>query len=162
MASICFCNSGVTQGAGAYAPMPPVFKPSSLSKALLWSCAAGINTAVLPSHKAKQDASGPVKKDSMTHVSPAAPKALSDIISLTAEIVSALLVGIKTPFPAASPEALTTCRSDSSKDSTYAIASAASVKFLYLAVGIPCSCKKSFVKAFQREGLVSVCAKNFP
>mmetsp|Transcript_4161 Transcript_4161/g.10807 ORF Transcript_4161/g.10807 Transcript_4161/m.10807 type:complete len:313 (-) Transcript_4161:446-1384(-) len=147
MASISFCKSGVTQGAGAYAPMPPVFRPSSLSNARLWSCAAGMRTAVFPSQRAKQDASGPVKKDSITQVSPASPKLLSDMISFTASIVSCFVVGNSTPFPAARPEALTTCLSLSSNDSTYFIASAGSVKVRYFAVGMLCSCKKSLLKA---------------
>mmetsp|Transcript_16601 Transcript_16601/g.41588 ORF Transcript_16601/g.41588 Transcript_16601/m.41588 type:complete len:324 (-) Transcript_16601:309-1280(-) len=127
--------------------MPPVFKPSSLSRARLWSCAAGMRTAVFPSQSAKQEASGPVIKDSMTQVSPASPKALSDIISFTASIVSCFVVGKSTPFPAARPEAFTTCLSLSSRDSTYLMASAGSVNVRYFAVGMPCSCKKSFEKA---------------
>ena len=34
-------NTSSTKGVGAYAPIPPVFGPWSLSKSLLWSCAAG-------------------------------------------------------------------------------------------------------------------------
>mmetsp|Transcript_9834 Transcript_9834/g.14369 ORF Transcript_9834/g.14369 Transcript_9834/m.14369 type:complete len:207 (-) Transcript_9834:596-1216(-) len=88
-------------------------------------------------------------KDSTTHVSPASPKARSDIISFTASIVSAFVVGSNTPLPAARPDALTTCLSPPSMSrlSTYAIASFASVKFLYLAVGMSYSSRKSFVKA---------------
>ena len=38
MVSATFCNtSSVTIGAGAYAPIPPVFFPTSLSYILLWS-----------------------------------------------------------------------------------------------------------------------------
>ena len=47
-------------------------------------------------------------KDSTTQVSPAAPKALSDMTSRMASMVSAGVVGRRTPLPAARPEALTT------------------------------------------------------
>mmetsp|Transcript_5888 Transcript_5888/g.12254 ORF Transcript_5888/g.12254 Transcript_5888/m.12254 type:complete len:284 (-) Transcript_5888:407-1258(-) len=117
-----------------------------------------MSLAVFPSQNAKQEASGPVRNDSITHVSPAAPKALSDMISFTAWIVSSLVVGSKTPFPAASPEAFTTCRSlGISSDSTYARASLTSVKFRYLAVGIPCSCKKSLEKALEASSSAAAC-----
>mmetsp|Transcript_38640 Transcript_38640/g.92424 ORF Transcript_38640/g.92424 Transcript_38640/m.92424 type:complete len:299 (+) Transcript_38640:1139-2035(+) len=106
-----------------------------------------MSTAVLPSQNARHDASGPVMKDSTTQVSPAAPKALSDMISLTAARVSSCVVGRRTPLPAARPDALTTWRSDGSSDLTYAMASSAEVKFRYLAVGMSCSWRKSFVKA---------------
>mmetsp|Transcript_16339 Transcript_16339/g.15784 ORF Transcript_16339/g.15784 Transcript_16339/m.15784 type:complete len:206 (-) Transcript_16339:91-708(-) len=86
-------------------------------------------------------------KDSTTHVSPADPKARSDIISLTAAIVSDFVVGRRTPLPAASPEAFTTCLSFSSRDLTYARASSTFVKLRYFAVGISLCCKKSFVNA---------------
>ena len=78
----------------------------------MWTCAAGMSRAVLPSQNARHDASGPVMCDSITHVSPALPNAPSDMISRMAAMVSSRVSGRSTPFPAARPEALTTCRSD--------------------------------------------------
>ena len=50
--------------------MPPVFGPRSPSKTALWSCAAGIATTVLPSVKARNDASSPYEE--LLHDHPAA------------------------------------------------------------------------------------------
>mmetsp|Transcript_34103 Transcript_34103/g.82714 ORF Transcript_34103/g.82714 Transcript_34103/m.82714 type:complete len:290 (-) Transcript_34103:185-1054(-) len=79
------------------------------------------------------------------------------MISFTAAIVSAFVVGIKTPFPAASPDAFTTCLSFSPNDSTYLIASSVSVNVLYFAVGIPCSCRKSLVNALLASNSAAAC-----
>lgn len=86
-------------------------------------------------------------KDSITHVSPALPNALSDMISFMASIVSSCVVGKSTPLPAANPDALTTCRSFGSSDLTYDIASFTDVKLRYFAVGMSCCWRKSLVNA---------------
>ena len=46
-------SSGVINGAGEYAPMPPVFGPVSPSNARLWSCAVSSITNLSPSEMAK-------------------------------------------------------------------------------------------------------------
>ncbi|KAH3660356.1 hypothetical protein OGAPHI_006942 [Ogataea philodendri] len=61
-----------------------------------------------PSLKHKMESSSPSRNSSMTTSSPAEPNFLSTMISLMASWASFLLAGIKTPFPAAVPEALIT------------------------------------------------------
>ena len=100
--------SVVRHGQRAYAPMPPVLRPWSPSSARLWSCAPGMQTAVVPSQKASTEHSGPYKHSSTTHWSPADPKTLSTITFFSASTVSSLVVGMSTPLPPARPLHLTT------------------------------------------------------
>ena len=88
--------------------MPPVFGPWSLSQAALWSWEEGSGSTVLPSVKAMNEASSPVRNSSITTRLPAAPKALSRMIRSTACSASATVWAMITPLPAASPSALTT------------------------------------------------------
>ncbi len=88
---------------GEYAPIPPVFGPSSPSSNRLWSRAAGSATARLPSHSAITLASAPSSRSSMTS-GPAAAR------STIARASSRGWPGPKTvtPLPPASPSAFTT------------------------------------------------------
>mmetsp|Transcript_57526 Transcript_57526/g.160160 ORF Transcript_57526/g.160160 Transcript_57526/m.160160 type:complete len:235 (-) Transcript_57526:193-897(-) len=159
MASTVFCNtastasrsSGVRHGAGAYAPMPPVFGPLSPSSARLWSWAGAIMAARLPSANAMQLTSSPSSSSSMTTSSPAAPKAPSSMQLLTAPKASSRHSGMSTPLPAASPLAFTTTwRPAAYSALMYSQAASCSsfVKVLKAAVGRPCSAKKRFENAF--------------
>ena len=56
---------------GAYAPIPPVFGPSSPSNARLKSCADTSATASRPSHSANSETSGPSRSSSTTTSPPA-------------------------------------------------------------------------------------------
>ncbi len=57
---------GSAQGSGEYAPMPPVFGPSSPSRARLKSWAGWSGRTVSPSVIAKSETSGPSRNSSMT------------------------------------------------------------------------------------------------
>lgn len=105
-------TSLVQTGAGAYAPIPPVFNPTSPSPILLWSCAAGKALIVYPSENARMESSGPSRYSSMTISSPAAPNSLSTKTAFNACSASCLVSGKSTPFPAANPEAFRTTRSN--------------------------------------------------
>ncbi len=52
-------TSGVTTGAGEYAPMPPVFGPSSPSRSRLWSWLEASASTLRPSHSTMKLASSP-------------------------------------------------------------------------------------------------------
>jgi hypothetical protein len=95
-------SSASMPATGEYEPMPPVFGPSSPSKARLKSCAAGSGTAFTPSQSAKTDTSVPSSSSSTTNISPSAATAGNAASS------SSCVRQMKTPFPAASPSALTT------------------------------------------------------
>ncbi len=69
------CTSGVTTGAGEYAPMPPVLGPVSRSPTRLWSWLVAIGSAVVPSTIEMKLASSPSRNSSITTRAPAAPKA---------------------------------------------------------------------------------------
>ena len=88
--------------------MPPVFKPSSLSRALLWSIEDTIGFKLLPSVKQRTETSGPVKNSSITMLLPLAPKTLSFIIISMASDASLKSGAIITPFPRANPSAFIT------------------------------------------------------
>ena len=114
---------------GAYAPMPPVFGPSSPSKARLKSCAETSGSAWRPSQIAKSETSGPSRSSSTT-TSPPAPCS-SRIASSTSTCVRQT----KTPLPAARPSAFTT-------HGGRAIGSRA-------AAGTPAAAMTSFANAFE-------------
>mmetsp|Transcript_85350 Transcript_85350/g.238224 ORF Transcript_85350/g.238224 Transcript_85350/m.238224 type:complete len:203 (-) Transcript_85350:2531-3139(-) len=97
-----------TTGVGAKAPMPPVLGPWSPSKARLWSCAGGNTATCEPSVSASTEHSVPSKRCSSTISWPAAPIVPRSRKSRTATLASTLSLGTITPFPAASPLALTT------------------------------------------------------
>ncbi len=67
-----------------------------------------MGTALLPSVKASKLTSLPVRHSSIITLSPEAPKILASIISDSALEASSLVLATVTPFPAASPSALTT------------------------------------------------------
>ena len=138
--------SGVTTGAGEYAPMPPVFKPVSPSPTRLWSCALASATALPPPTTAKKDASSPSKNSSTTISSPALPNMAPESISSTAFSASSISMATITPLPAAKPSVLTTMGAP--LDSMYSFAFAASVNLAYSAVGILYLAHKSFMNAF--------------
>mmetsp|Transcript_8397 Transcript_8397/g.21471 ORF Transcript_8397/g.21471 Transcript_8397/m.21471 type:complete len:371 (+) Transcript_8397:1101-2213(+) len=145
-------SRGVRHGAGAYAPIPPVFGPLSPSSARLWSCAGTIIDIVLPSAKAMQLHSSPSSNCSMTTSSPADPKAPSNITDLTASSASSRDSGIRTPFPAARPLALTThSRPAAYSALTYSRAASYSPfwKFRNAAVGRLYFVKRSFENALE-------------
>ena len=90
-------------GLGANAPIPPVFGPLSSSKMRLWSCAVPMNTARRPSHKTKNDTSGPTRHSSITSRAPAAPNRPSVIASRTAVSAAARSGGNHDPFSRRQP-----------------------------------------------------------
>ncbi|KAF5803333.1 hypothetical protein HanXRQr2_Chr06g0270071 [Helianthus annuus] len=94
--------------AGQYAPIPPVFGPVSPSLTRLWSCADSKAKAFSPSTSAKNDASSPSKNSSTIIEEPAFPNDPFTRIVSTASNASCSVVATITPFPAASPSALTT------------------------------------------------------
>ncbi len=88
--------------------MPPVLGPSSLSSARLWSWADASGRPRMPSHRTKNDTSGPTRHSSTTTVVPAAPNAPWRMAASTASSASAVVAATVTPLPAARPSALTT------------------------------------------------------
>ena len=104
--------SGVTTGAGEYAPMPPVLGPWSPSSKRLWSWLVAKGKALWPSHNTMKLASSPVKNSSITTRAPPAlcvtPKRLSSSMKSIASWASAKLMATTTPLPAAKPSALMT------------------------------------------------------
>ena len=114
--------------------MPPVLRPSSLSRAFLWSMEETIGTTTLPSVKLRTETSGPVRNSSMTTLEPEAPNLPSSIISLTASIASSLVCAMITPLPRARPSALMTVGMGAV--SRYASALSQSSKTSYAAVGM--------------------------
>ena len=78
--------------------MPPVFGPRSPSCARLKSCAGSSGTAVLPSHSANTDTSGPSRYSSIT-------TRWHDAACCNAAARSSVTT---TPLPAASASSLTT------------------------------------------------------
>ena len=79
--------------------MPPVFGPMSPSPMRLWSWASGRATAVVPSHRAISEHSGPLIRCSRTN---------GPVVARIAAIVSSSVSGTVTPLPAARPSSLTT------------------------------------------------------
>ena len=102
------CTSGVTTGAGEYAPMPPVFGPSSSSRRRLWSWLDASGSTLRPSTITMKLASSPARKSSTTTRAPAAPSALPTSMASIAACASATVLATTTPLPAARPSALTT------------------------------------------------------
>ena len=102
------CTSGVTTGAGEYAPIPPVLGPVSPSPTRLWSWLVAIGSAVRPSTIEMKLASSPSRNSSITTRAPASPKALPESMSRTASSASCRVIATITPLPAARPSALTT------------------------------------------------------
>src|SRR5439155_1117969 len=88
--------------------MPPVLGPVSPSLARLWSCAGGRGVTVWPSVKAITVSSSPSRNSSITTRDPASPNALRSSMARTASRASAWVAATTTPFPCASPSALTT------------------------------------------------------
>ena len=86
------------QDSGAYAPMPPVFGPSSPSATRLKSCAGSSGTTVVPSVIANSETSGPSRYSSIT----------TRAQWLACSSATARSVVTTTPLPAASPSSLTT------------------------------------------------------
>ena len=82
--------------------MPPVFGPSSPSKARLKSCAGTSGIALTPSQIAKSETSGPSSNSSTMKLPPRA------VTALRASSSSASDLQTNTPFPAARPSAFTT------------------------------------------------------
>ncbi len=91
-----------TCGTGEYAPMPPVFGPTSPSPSRLKSCAAPSGTTRRPSESANSETSGPSSSSSMTTPWPSASTAGSAASS------SSAVRHTNTPLPAARPSDLTT------------------------------------------------------
>ena len=56
---------------GIQTPIPPVFKPWSLSKALLWSWTTFIGITISPDTKARRENSSPSRNSSITTDAPA-------------------------------------------------------------------------------------------
>ncbi len=100
------CTFGVTTGAGEYAPMPPVFGPTSPSPRRLWSWLVASARTLRPSHRTMKLASSPARNSSMTTRLPAGA-APPSMVS-TAACASARVAATTTPLPAARPSALTT------------------------------------------------------
>mmetsp|Transcript_21548 Transcript_21548/g.47288 ORF Transcript_21548/g.47288 Transcript_21548/m.47288 type:complete len:323 (+) Transcript_21548:841-1809(+) len=139
--------SGVTTGAGEYAPMPPVFGPVSPSPTGLWSCAETRGKTFLPSVMAKKLASSPAMYSSITTRDPALPKTLPTSMSSMASSAIFSSMATMTPFPAASPSALTTMGAPCSF--TYALAFSASSNTAYAAVSTLYLAQMSFMKALE-------------
>ena len=147
-------SSSVKYGLGATAPIPPVFSPASPSPMRLWSMLETMGTTHFPSVNASTLTSGPVKNSSMTTFSPEAPN-LPRIISATAVLASSRLMAMMTPFPSASPSALTT--TGTGEASIYAFASFSDVNTAYFAVGI----EYFFIRSFAKALLDSISAAAF-
>ncbi len=109
--------AGVSDGVGAYAPMPPVFGPRSSSCARLKSRAGGSSAQSRPSHTAITDASSPARKRSSTTRRPLSSKRPDSRQSRTNRSASARSSLTSTPLPAASPSALTTQRGPEARSS---------------------------------------------
>src|SRR4029079_16598839 len=131
----CTCSTSASAsvaaipGTGAYAPIPPVFGPSSRSNARVNSCADTGGMASLPSHNAKSETSGPSRSSSTTTSLPTPRRDLS------ASATSSSVRQTKTPFPAASPSAFTTHGGRASARRA--------------AVGTPADTMTSFAKPFE-------------
>ena len=97
----CTPSAG-SQSSGAYAPMPPVFGPSSLSNTRLWSCAGCNGTTVSPSTRQNKLTSGPSRNDSNSTGLP------PDRTSFAWAMAAARSCVTTTPLPAARPSSLTT------------------------------------------------------
>jgi hypothetical protein len=78
-----------TPATGEYAPIPPVFGPSSPSKMRLLSCAGAIGIARSPSHSASSDSSLPSRCSSTTTLP--SPNRRATSISSSAERASSSL-----------------------------------------------------------------------
>ncbi len=102
------CTSGVTTGAGEYAPMPPVFGPRSPSWMRLWSCVEAKASAFLPSAITMKLASSPAMNSSITTRWPASPSGRRRACSRSPRGPPRDVVATTTPLPAASPSALIT------------------------------------------------------
>ena len=101
---------------------------------------------------ARTETSGPVRNSSITMLLPLSPKILSPMIVFTAFFASSRVCAIITPFPRASPSALTTI--GAAAFSTYASAFFISEKLSYAAVGIP----YFFMSCFEKTLLPSIIA----
>ena len=75
------CSSGVTTGAGEYAPMPPVLGPASPSPSRLWSCDVASGSTCPPPAMTMKLASSPSRNSSTTTTRPASPKAPANMPS---------------------------------------------------------------------------------
>src|SRR5262249_14252901 len=142
-------TSAPMNGTGEYAPMPPVFGPSSRSNARLWSCAAPMNDARVPSHNANTDSSGPTNPSSITHVRPASPNASPDRYARTPARASANDSVTITPLPAASPSVFTTYKPGSDSKKANARSSSPTENTAWRAVGTRAASNTSFIHAFE-------------
>ena len=85
-----------------------MFGPSSLSKIRLWSCEEANGIKFFPSQTTSIEASSPTRHSSIITLFPAPPKILCSIMEVTASRASCCVLATMTPFPCASPSALTT------------------------------------------------------
>src|SRR5215472_12681164 len=115
--------------------MPPVFGPSSPSRARLKSCAGSSGAAVVPSASAKRLTSGPSRYSSMTTFAQLLAWALA----------SARSVVTTTPLPAASASSFTTYGGPNSRSASSAAACVVATRDR--AVGIPARAMTSFANA---------------
>ncbi|OPZ68781.1 MAG: hypothetical protein BWY81_00714 [Firmicutes bacterium ADurb.Bin467] len=149
--------------------MPPVLRPKSRSFARLWSIDDTIGTIALPSVNASTDTSGPSRYSSMTTRLPLLPNARSSMMRRTASSASPRVSQIRTPFPSASPLALTT--SGASALFRYSSAPSASSNTSNRAVGMPYFCISRFENALlasisaarasgPKHGMPSACSRS--
>ena len=87
--------------------MPPVFGPVSPSPMRLWSWEDSRGTKSSPSARQNTDSSSPSMYSSTTTLLPAFPKAPPSMLRAV-RTASGTVSQTTAPFPAASPEALTT------------------------------------------------------
>src|SRR3954468_3995000 len=139
--------SGVTTGAGEYAPMPPVLGPSSPSRRRLWSWLVASGSTLVPSLITMKLASSPCRKSSTTTRAPASPRLFCVIICSMAACASSTLAATTTPFPAASPSALITIGAP--RLATKVLARSALWNVRWSAVGMLCRTMNALAKSFE-------------
>ena len=99
-----------------------------------------------PSEKTRKEASRPVRHSSSRTLSPASPKTRRRIIRSTVASACCRSRAITTPFPAASPSALTTSGKPRSPRRIEAVASSRELQTTQAAVGTRCRFMKSLAK----------------
>ena len=123
--------------------MPPVFGPKSPSKALLWSCMAGICIRVFPSLKLIKENSSPTSFSSTTNFPPFCIISSQYFIASSCELRWS--PETFTPFPPAKPSYFTT--KPSPRSVKKALTPSVDLKTLYLGqAGILYSSNKSLAK----------------
>ena len=138
-----------SHGSGEYAPIPPVFGPSSPSCRRLKSCAGLSARTVSPSLRKKSDTSGPDRNSSTS--TPPVPR----YSAAWARAASRSSVTM-TPLPAARPSAFTTCGAPNS--SSAAATSSRVAAWVARPVGTPAACMMRLANAFDP----SSCAAALP